>query len=381
MQKIIPSTINLVYFLFYYLLDFFCKSNTSKPKIYSTIVIELAALGDLTIKLSNLKQFIADIDNTLIICSIENEEIIKKSIGCPTKGINKSKYLRNPFYRVITNNKLCKLKTTTAINFAYTRYIFADDWVCKKINAKNKIGVLGDCRTRNIFPISNKWYTKIINCDLHNKHITEINKDIFSSISGISSDEINNFNQIDLKIKKNLFNFKNYIIVFPGSGNNKRNLPHKKLTAVLEKIPKDIQIIIAGSKNDIPISQSINMQLDNKTTIDLTGKTTIEESIWLIKNSNTLICNESAPLHIAALYNIETICFLGGGHFGLFAPYPKLLFPNANFISASEMTCFNCNWHCIYKHTQTWPCVDNISIENSIETIMKIINSKSISTQ
>jgi len=94
--------------------------------------------------------------------------------------------------------------------------------------------------------------------------------------------------------------------------------------------------------------------------INQCGKTTIAEAVGYIKSAALIISNETAIAHMGAMYGAQTVILAGGGHFGIFVPYP------AHHLHVRTvyhpMTCFNCNWECTQKHDDlTFPCIKAIN--------------------
>jgi len=101
--------------------------------------------------------------------------------------------------------------------------------------------------------------------------------------------------------------------------------------------------------------------LEHKNLMSLTNKTTLIESMSIIKNANFVIGNETGLTHFAYLNKIFTVMLLGGGHYGRFLPLPFDFYVEPIMFN---MDCFECGWHCdkIGKNNlKQYPCIENIS--------------------
>lgn len=145
------------------------------------------------------------------------------------------------------------------------------------------------------------------------------------------------------------------LILHPLSHGNTRNWPlenFKKL-ALLLKRPK-LQIIITGSQKE---SELINPYFD--TTIDgvlnLAGKLSLQEFIYLISICDGMVVNSTGPMHIAASF--------GKNVMGLFVPFYKMhpsrwgpIGAKAEYFMA-ENSCNGCS------NDEACHCVKNIQVQ------------------
>lgn len=156
------------------------------------------------------------------------------------------------------------------------------------------------------------------------------------------------------------------IVIFPGSGVLKRNWEPEKFLALSRLILANTSqpIYIAGGHNEIELGRYLAENLQSHRVYNLAGKTSLTDLIDLIGNAALVISNETSVVHIAAAAKVKTVCILGGGHFGRFAPYPGG--PASNLYCIYEkMDCYNCNWNCIFPSDERspYPCMSAISVE------------------
>ena len=166
---------------------------------------------------------------------------------------------------------------------------------------------------------------------------------------------------------------KNGIIVFPGAGVSKRSWePQKFLELVMLLIRHTSkQVILAGGAGDIKIGEMLMTDLPPERVINSIGQTSLTRLIRVIADAELVVSNETSAIHIAAAVNTRSVCILGGGHFGRFAPYPANI-QNASFCLFEKMDCFNCNWQCIYKTAgnEPFPCISAIGVEQVWQQIL-----------
>ena len=176
---------------------------------------------------------------------------------------------------------------------------------------------------------------------------------------------------------------KDYILIFIGAS-TPRKLWRKQNYVDLIKAIKGNYIVVSGGKGEGKIWNEIKKEFPCECinhVIDLIGKTSLMELFSLIKHAKYIITNDTSASHITVLTRTPSICLLGGGHYGRFQPYEiekiseedkKILPKVVNY----EMDCYGCNAICKYikdKET-TWPCIENITVEQVLEKIKEIEN-------
>lgn len=158
---------------------------------------------------------------------------------------------------------------------------------------------------------------------------------------------------------------RNGVVIFPGAGVSKRRWEAEKFLALIKLILQHSKapVSIAGSVGEMEIADYLMERLPAGSVNNLTGATTLNGLIELIGNAALIISNETSAIHIAAAVKTPSVCILGGGHFGRFAPYP-FAFDDSPACVYEKMDCYNCNWNCIYpiQGNGTFPCITAISV-------------------
>jgi ADP-heptose:LPS heptosyltransferase len=154
--------------------------------------------------------------------------------------------------------------------------------------------------------------------------------------------------------------FDKHIVIFPGAGNAKRSWEPEKFLQLIKLIRQQTPapVYLAGGYGELPLGKYLAESLPMGAVIDLTGKTSLTQLVELIGSAALIIANETSAIHIAAAAKTRSICILGGGHFGRFAPYPENM-DYAPVCLYEKMECFNCDWQCIYQTAwnEPFPCI------------------------
>jgi lipopolysaccharide heptosyltransferase II len=178
--------------------------------------------------------------------------------------------------------------------------------------------------------------------------------------------------------KKHKLSNRTVIAIAPGGANNPGQVAHikiwpkEKYSKLINKILKEnskVTIIILGDNNDKPTSKYILTENhNNKQIIDLTSKTTIQETTAIMKKSDIVICNDTGPMHIASSVNKKIISIFGPSDPKRFAPIHKTsvwLWRNYKKYPCSNIYGgFDCDDNCI----------NNILVDDVLVTIRDMMS-------
>lgn len=155
-----------------------------------------------------------------------------------------------------------------------------------------------------------------------------------------------------------------YAVLFPGASNPLRQWPTERFAQVAATLAaRGLAVVVCGDGADRPLGKRIAAA--GGPVIDLTGRTDMAQLCEVLAGARLLVSNETAATHLAAALGVPNICLLGGGHHGLFVPYPpsRLVRLTAPKAMDHPMPCFGCVWECdrpIPNHCA--PCLDAITV-------------------
>ena len=245
------------------------------------------------------------------------------------------------------------------INCQYSRN-YLSDLISFVVKARTKIAFKGDTYNNRYINLANYWYHSLIELKSYQVHEFFKNRDFASQVIG---------SEIDLSLphirlsdaQKELPEYVNYAVIAPGAGHIKRQAGKDQWIYVsAELVNRGYTLCFAGTAQETALAQEIISGLPHgASAIDLTGKTAFPELISLVNNSELVMCNDSSIYHMAVGLNKPVICFAGGGHFNRFVNYPP---SDTIILLSTNLTCFNCNWNCIYKDHSNDPyyCISHI---------------------
>ena len=132
-------------------------------------------------------------------------------------------------------------------------------------------------------------------------------------------------------------------IVFAiGGAHATKRLPLSKIISICSKIKSPI--ILLGGKEDATIGEEIVLNIREDRVINMCGKTTLEESMQLIKNAKMIITHDTGMMHIAASFQKEIISIWGNTipEFGMTPFYADGIDRNT-IVQVENLSCRPCS--------------------------------------
>jgi len=133
------------------------------------------------------------------------------------------------------------------------------------------------------------------------------------------------------------------IAVAPGSVWATKKYPSEYYVGVIEQLIKnDFFVILTGGSEDKDTCNSIKNKVSSPRVLSAAGDLSLIESIELLKRCVLVICNDSAPTHMAMCAGVKVLtiyCSTVAG-FG-FYPYNK----GSQWMSYDELDCKPCGIH------------------------------------
>ena len=126
--------------------------------------------------------------------------------------------------------------------------------------------------------------------------------------------------------------------------------------------------LIFGDASQTPLAEEIEKDLPGRT-VNLCGRSSLRETIALVRRCRLYVGAESAGAHIACAVGVPNVVILGGGHFGRFMPYSPL-----TTAVSLPLNCFGCNWRCRFKREH---CIKDIAPEMLADAIRQTLEKTS----
>lgn len=314
--------------------------------------------------------------------------IYKNHIKVTTITIDESKKAKNRFfavYKIAKSLPQCDI-AISAQNHFYSALLLFLNAAKRRIGFKSfATAMFLNSGTRNIKLTNKKAYRKYPHlhqtlqyAKLVSLAINEDEKVTFKGIlkANIYLEKIENLTQNEQEIIENLKiarqNHKLVGLALGANYGNAKKYPHfLHLADNLSKL--GYTIVLTGTKDDAKIAYKIE-NLNPKSTINLTEKTSLEALGVVLKNLDLLICNDSGTMHLAGALGVELLALFGSTSDDITRPWMA----RGNIINLN-LPCSPC-----YAHNcplLTLECLEKITPSNIANIVEKMLNAEKISAK
>lgn len=320
---------DILRFISFKLVDFFVSKGPRKEK--TIVILKLDVIGDYIL----FRNFIEELKKSdkykdYSITLIGNSSYRDLALGLDSHFIdhyifiNFKKMTRDLWYRYRTFSEISKKGYEVVINPTYSREFNVTDSLVNVLSAKDKIGSVG---TLGNIPqwqkkVSDRYYTQLIPAVDGIKFEFLRNKDFIESLLN-KKIEIKKtsclIEEVDFKLSKN------YVVIFPGASTPARKWSAQNFAEVATHIIKFYcsDVIVLGGPADLEDANDIERRVHSSKILNLVGKTSLMETVHIIKKANLLISNETSGPHMAVMTGTPVIVLFNGNNFKRFIPYPS----------------------------------------------------------
>ena len=132
------------------------------------------------------------------------------------------------------------------------------------------------------------------------------------------------------------------VVFVIGGAHATKRLPVAKIISICSKI--NMPIILLGGKEDEGVGEKTVLAINEDRVINMCGKTTLQESIQLIKNAKKVITHDTGMMHIAASFQKEIISIWGNTipEFGMTPFYADGIVRNT-IVQVENLSCRPCS--------------------------------------
>jgi len=141
------------------------------------------------------------------------------------------------------------------------------------------------------------------------------------------------------------------VAVAPGARWDTKQWPPEFFARVMRSFADahpGVHFLLAGSSGENPLAERILQAEPGLSCSNLCGRTSVGELVELIRNVSLLFCNDSGPMHIAAMLSVPVVAFFGPTSPRLTGPYSQksaVLQPSLPCIFCLKRYCTHCRCH------------------------------------
>jgi ADP-heptose:LPS heptosyltransferase len=156
------------------------------------------------------------------------------------------------------------------------------------------------------------------------------------------------------------------LLICPEAGDPWRAYPAAQLAEAVRQClairPMPVEICLAPSTAEAPWREAFG-------ALDVRLWHRRQDAVALarvIAGAGVVLANETAPAHMAVALDKRGVFLLGGGHYGLLAPWTKSA--RQSWV-ANPMECYDCRWNCLYSQPR---CITELAPERIAETLRQV---------
>jgi ADP-heptose:LPS heptosyltransferase len=163
-----------------------------------------------------------------------------------------------------------------------------------------------------------------------------------------------------------------YILVSPFGSAGIRDLPRGPTLAALGAVFREtgLRIRLSASRQDADRAELLKAELCAQgTAVDPVMQTSLLDHLEDISGSAVVLSAETGTAHLATALDLPTVVLLGGGHFGLCAPWRKS--KRQEWLS-HPVPCFHCNWRCHHPEPFCLTGIAAIEIRAAVQRVLDV---------
>lgn len=161
-----------------------------------------------------------------------------------------------------------------------------------------------------------------------------------------------------------------FIAIHPGSRQALKRWAPERYSLLADMLIKQegMDVVFLGSPGEKKLVESIENKMKAKP-VNLAGKTNLREMAGIFSKSVLVICNDSAPMHIAAAVDTPTIAVFGPSKSVETSPYGK-----KNIVVEKDYPCrFTCD-ESVCSHSIYNACMADILVEDVFDAVKKCLH-------
>ncbi len=359
-------------------LDTLCKLVPVRTRD-ATVVVRLDAIGDFFLWMQSGALDVSEYAKSdgrkaiLVANHLWADYALGTRLWDEVLAVDPVRLTRDMGYRLVSFVRVRRLGARVLIQPRAGRIFLQEDAIARISGAALRIGNAGTLA--NITPplraLGNRFYDRLIRVDETGAVHESVRNDQF--VFGLTGGHSRPFEfSTTVAAPRDPS-----VVVALGAGHVSRVWPVAKLAGLLQHLRSThptLRILLLGTEADLSMAATLQ-QFCGGSLEDRVGKTSLQEYVDLIAVASLVICNETSAYHIAMSFRRKVLCLLGGGHYGLFAPYPAGYGSDRAITLSVSMDCFGCNWKCKYAPEPggAYRCVGSISVDAAIRAVDEML--------
>jgi ADP-heptose:LPS heptosyltransferase len=287
--------------------------------------------------------------------------------------LDRDRMRRDPWYRLRIVIAIARAGVRVAIQPGYNRVHLVEDTLVRASRAQERIGRTGSpmfisarARARG-----DRWYTRLIEEPPGLAHDAERNAAFTAAVTGSAPPRL--MPRLTRPPRHPEAPAGGYIAVAPGASSVMKAWPADNFFPASQAVAArtGLPVVLVGEKQPPqPMARS--------AAIDLRGRTDVTQLIAVLAHARIVLCNDSAPAHLAAALGVPVVAVGGGGMPERYLPYPAARTATGQprlVLVDPAWPCFGCGWQCRFApaHDTAAPCLAAVTVGKVVDAALALL--------
>ncbi|MEJ0044222.1 MAG: glycosyltransferase family 9 protein [Rhizomicrobium sp.] len=374
------AAIALTWVFFFSWFDWLTVLGARKRSAGTILLVKMDAIGDFALGSPILDSLLREAQRDGRACALvcDKRSVVLANALFPdldTIGVDTDRFASAPLYRRGVLRDVAARGPSATINLGLAHELLWSDSIVRVCGAAVREGLRGyDTRLATwLTRLSLRWYTRVAPMRDPRAFVGDALRDAMATMGHDVAEMHAPTIRLDAKAVGKVPQG-SYFALAPGSLRAIKRWPAEHFAEIAKRLHQRTgwRGVMLGAPEDGDAARQI-ARIVGDIVVDFVGRTSLVEAIAIVRGSRLLVANDSALAHIAALSGVPCVATLGGGHPGLFLPYPA----SATWLTPvtavmHKMPCYYCEWRCIYPigNSAPAPCVANIDVEDFWSAVM-----------
>ena len=351
------------------------KQDVGKP---SVAIFNLHGAGDLLLSLPCLEQirrrYPAEQYFLTLYCRPSAAELAKRYAPVDrTLVIDRHRLVRSLTYRLAMLRDVAARRHSVVVQPTYNRMLAVEDAMVRASGAGERLGSVGSPAFGGPIArrIGDRWYHRLAEASPRQMHEFDRYAEFLQVLGWPVSAE----HLPSLAVPKGSPAVQgSYLLLVPDSSSPLKSWPMERFEALAHRLASQSHetIVFAGTDGANGPRQRFHLWREGRF-VDLSGQTSMDDFLRLIKGARLVVTNDSAGLHLGVMLGRPVVAIAGGGLPQRYHPYPAWA-DVALTVVERRLPCYGCNWNCIYPIEPGSPayCIANIDVSHVLAAIDEI---------
>ena len=288
--------------------------------------------------------------------------------------IDRVRFRRDLVFRMRTLASIARAAVRIALQPSYNREHLIEDALIRATKADHRIGADGSeiLISKSERSRGDRWYTRLVDSNPDARHESDYYGTFAAAVTGVRPTGW--LPNLPRPARPDTVPAEPYMVIAGQSSSPVKTWPAERFIEVAMAVSAQtgLALVIVGQAGGPAVPDIPNVT-------DISGMTDLTGLIAVLAHARVVLCNDSAPVHLAAAVGVPAVAVCGGGIPDRYLPYPASHpHPAAPVLITVDPTlpCFGCGWRCRYAvaAASPFPCVAEVPVGRVIQAVMETLD-------